>query len=142
MNNGEYNNGNNGGVKYEPIDINKALPPTRGFSIASMVLGILSLITCCCVYTPILFGALAVVFALISRKKIGVLDGMSIAGLICGILGFVIGVSIIIYVNTPGGQAAINSLTEEWERALEEAQNGTGGNGGNGGIGGSGGYEI
>lgn len=64
---------------------------------------------------------------------------MSIAGLICGILGFVIGIAIIIYVNTPGGQAAINSFMEEWERALEEAQNGTGGNGG---IGGSGGYEI
>ncbi len=79
-----------------------------GFATASLVLGIVGLATGCCVYTPIICGALAVMFALLSRggertmsprAKTGF--GLGLAGVICGILLIV--VSFIVVIVTFGG---------------------------------------
>jgi hypothetical protein len=59
-------------------------PKTVGFSVASMVLGILSVICCCMGWSGLILGALAIVFSIVSRKVLGYFDGMSIAGLIVG----------------------------------------------------------
>ncbi|MBQ8858589.1 MAG: DUF4190 domain-containing protein [Clostridia bacterium] len=63
---------------------------TDGFGIAALVTGIISLL-CCCMY-PVawLIGVLGIVFAIISRKKMGEFSGMAIAGLVCAVIGTVI----------------------------------------------------
>lgn len=70
-------------------------PKNIGFSVASLVVGIISVV-CCCFGWTFIMGILAIVFAVISRKNLGYFDGLSIAGLILGIFGVVFGVAIVI----------------------------------------------
>ena len=57
---------------------------TKGFSIASMVLGIVSLVLCCFIYISLPCAILAVIFGIVGMKKGG--KGMGIAGLVLGIV--------------------------------------------------------
>lgn len=87
-------------------------PKTMGWSVVSLVSGIISVICCCLGVTGVIFGAAAIISAVLSRKVLGYFDGLTIAGLVLGIFGVVFGVAIIV---------AINSLGEEfWENYLEE----------------------
>ena len=72
-------------------------PKSVGLAVASMVLGILALLLSCCVpYLPILLALLAVVLGAVSlAKKMGG-TGMAVAGLVCGIIGLIPAVIIII----------------------------------------------
>lgn len=56
----------------------------KGLSIASMVLGIVALVCCCIWYISIPCSILAIVFAIIGKKKGG--KGMATAGLVLGII--------------------------------------------------------
>lgn len=67
--------------------------PANPMAIASLVLGILSLILCCCAgIGGIVFGALGIIFAILSKKgkamevlaKVGL--GLSIAGVVLGVI--------------------------------------------------------
>jgi hypothetical protein len=81
-------------IRYEEIfDLSR--PKSRGFSVASMVFGIISVICCCTGWVGVFCAALAIVFAVVSRKTLRYFDGMSIAGLVLGIFGLVMGVMII-----------------------------------------------
>lgn len=64
---------------------------SRGFAIASLVLGILSLVCCCISYAGLVMATLAIIFAIVSRKKMGYFDSLAIAGLIVGIIGVIFG---------------------------------------------------
>lgn len=66
-------------------------------STASLVMGILSLVSCCCTWIGIVFGVLGIVFALMSRTD-GQMDGQAKAGLILSIIGIVLDILIIILV--------------------------------------------
>lgn len=72
----------------------------KGLSIASMVLGIISLVLCCIIYISVPCALLAIIFAAAGMKKGG--KGMAIAGLVLGIitmslwlLGLISGASLI-----------------------------------------------
>lgn len=69
---------------------------SEGLATASLVMGILSLTTTCCLYAALPFGALAIIFALLSRGGEMRLDGKGTAGLALGIIGLVITVVIFI----------------------------------------------
>lgn len=71
-----------------------------GFAIASLVCGILSLITCCCYgIGGIVFGTAAIVLACIAaRRNMGRMPGLAIAGLVCGILGVVFGLIYLLII--------------------------------------------
>lgn len=76
--------------------------PTSGLAIASMVLGILSLVVSCFGVVGIICGILAVIFggcALLTKKG-G--KGMAIAGLVCGIIALI---PSIIVISTVGSIA-------------------------------------
>lgn len=64
---------------------------TNGKSIASLVLGILSIVT---PFIGLVFGIIAIILSAISLREIRFSDeqgrGLSIAGLICGIVGTLI----------------------------------------------------
>ncbi len=87
-------------------------PKTMGWSVASLVLGILSIACCCFGYAGIIFGAAAIAVAVISRRSLGYFDGMCIAGLLLGIFGTVFGISIIVMIES--------IPQEEWDKMIEE----------------------
>lgn len=68
---------------------------SSGLATASIVMGIIALATSCCIYSAIVAGALAIIFALLSKGGEMTMDGKGKAGLILGIAGLVL--TIIIY---------------------------------------------
>ncbi len=69
---------------------------TRGFSVAAMILGIISVLCCCFGWPSLILGIAAIVFSVVSRVTLGYFDGMCIAGLILGIFGVVFGTSMVV----------------------------------------------
>lgn len=70
--------------------------PSNGFAIASMVLGIISIVCCCISYFALVCAVAAIVFFIVDYKINKKASGMAIAGLICGIFGVLIGAFSII----------------------------------------------
>lgn len=92
--NGQYNAQaptNNYQSVYKPSMQEKTNKSGNGAAITSMIFGIISIVLCCCCGMGFLFGVVAIVFAIISGKKKGKIQGMAIAGLVCGIIGGVLG---------------------------------------------------
>ena len=101
----------------------KGKPKTLGWSVASMVTGILSVVCCCFGWTGIIFGIAAIVLSVVSRKSLGYFDGMSIAGLVVGIFGLVFGVAITytVYFN-PEFAEQFNKIMEEYYSTIPEGE--------------------
>ncbi|MFB3894377.1 MAG: hypothetical protein ACE15C_20425 [Phycisphaerae bacterium] len=79
--------------------------PTSGFSIASLVLGICSIVTCACYGIPSLVcGILGIVFAGKVKQAVDAgtasesSRGLAKAGLICSIIGIVIGLGYAVVI--------------------------------------------
>lgn len=96
---------------------------STGFAIASLVLGILSIATCCCIYSALPFGALAILFALLSRGGEMKMNERALVGLGLGIAGLVIAITAFVFmfiftVNSYGGFDAFmqysNELAEQY----------------------------
>ena len=100
---------------------------SMGWSCASMIAGILSIICCCLGYTGVIFGIAAVVLSLYSRKKLGYFDGMAVAGIVLGIFGFVFGAAMIIMSYTLPEEVR-EELYRSFKEAFEAAEDSTGGN--------------
>ena len=92
MNENNYQNEND----YSYRTVMDVKSKNRAFAIVSMVLGILSIVCCCIYYVGIVAAIIAVVFASVSRAKMGYFDGFAIAGLITGIIGIVFGAAMIV----------------------------------------------
>jgi len=88
---GKYTEGESSGDEksYAYKTVLDGTPRSRGFSVASMVLGIVSICLSSGLYIGFILGGLAIVFSIVSRKILGYFDGMSIAGIILGIFGLV-----------------------------------------------------
>lgn len=80
---------------YQTI-MRNGMPKTKSFSVVSLIIGIFSAVCCCFGWSGLILGALAILFSVLSRRRLGYFDGMSIAGLVLGIFGFVIGAVITI----------------------------------------------
>ena len=111
-------------IRYEEI-FDLAKPKSRGWSVASMVLGIVSVVCCCMGWASMLSAVLAIVFAVVSRKSLGYFDGMSIAGLILGIFGSVMGIMMIWVTYGPMAEA-LDEIYKELENMPYEDYDGTG----------------
>ena len=77
-----------------------AYPPRKAnaFATASLVMGILALVTLCTIYLPIVFGSLSIIFAVLSKGNERKICGLSCAGIITSVSGIVF--SIITIVTT------------------------------------------
>lgn len=82
---------------------------SNGYAIASLVLGIISVVCCCTVYLSIILGILAIVFFAIDKNTNGRSNGMAVAGLVLGIFGVLFGV-IAIISSIAGGFADYESI--------------------------------
>lgn len=89
---------------------------SRAWSVASLVVSIVSLLCCCLGWPGIVLGALAIVFSVLSRRNIGYFDGLSIAGLIVGIFGVVFSGSMLIF-------SYVVENSEFYEELLKELEN-------------------
>ena len=71
-------------------------PPSQGFGIASMVCGILALVTCCiwCLSVPL--GIVSIVLGILQIQK-KTAKGMAIAGIVCSVIGILLTALISIY---------------------------------------------
>ncbi len=103
------------------------IPPTSGLAIASLVCGILAILSSC-VYVGILFGIPAVITGHMAMKSFKNPQeprngkGMAIAGLVCGYLGSLITLGVILfgflfYKNNKG---MIEDAIEEAQRQQQE----------------------
>ena len=110
--------------QYDQPEINyKAVsmkPKSRAWSVASLILSIISVLCCCSPIVAITAGVVALACSIVSRKTLGYFDGLSIAGLIVAIFGIVFGICVIVasYIieTTP-------ELKEWWNNLLKEAEN-------------------
>lgn len=84
-----YNPYNNTPYGYRPPK------PANSFVTASLVLGTMAVVMCSCIYLSIACGALAIIFALLSRGAKMELDPKAKIGLFLGIIGIV--VTILFY---------------------------------------------
>lgn len=90
------NSGNNGYGSYNNADY-PVRQKTSGFAIASLVLGIVSIVTCCFGIFSIPLGSLSILFAILSRRKGTGMPGMSIAGICTSIFGMLLGGFLLFY---------------------------------------------
>ena len=69
---------------------------SKVFGIISLICGILAVLCMCCGWIGIILGVAAVVLGIISIKKQEDAKGMAIAGIVCGGIGLLIAIIILI----------------------------------------------
>lgn len=90
----QYSNYQSGSM-YQPPAPNKR---SAGMETAAFVLGIVSLATCACIYTSVVCGALAIMFALLSKGGATSMSSRARYALILGLIGLI--ATIIMYTTT------------------------------------------
>ena len=90
----QYSNYQSGSM-YQPPAPNKR---SAGMETAAFVLGIVSLATCACIYTSVVCGALAIMFALLSKGGATSMSNRARYALILGLIGLI--ATIIMYTTT------------------------------------------
>jgi hypothetical protein len=114
----ETNEFNGGNFNYTPQPEQPQKDPGHGLAIASLVLGILSILSCCCTYLAVILGVVGIVLAIISKSKslTGKMETMALIGMILSILGVVIAVAMIIwslaFSQTPAYQEMMNQYMD------------------------------
>lgn len=69
----------------------------NGFSLLSLICGILGIVTFCCIYSALVFGALAILFGLLSRGRAKHPCGQAKTGIRIGIIALVLTAALNIY---------------------------------------------
>ena len=88
----------------DPGTVLDGVPRSRGWSVAALILGILSVVLSIIplfgslhgIFGP-LFGFMAVIASLVSSRNLGYFDGIGIAGIILGAIGCVFGVTALLF---------------------------------------------
>ena len=97
FNNSHYGNNAQGNPTPTPQPEPESDKPS-GYSIASMVLGICSIVTCCLCGVPgIICGIIACIFAK-KENDLGRANNSTKAGMVCGIIGIVLSALMLIYL--------------------------------------------
>lgn len=70
---------------------------TNGFAIVSLICGIVSIVSCCTGFFSIIFGALGILFAILTRRTGQSMSTMSLAGLVLSGFGLALGLFLTVY---------------------------------------------
>ena len=85
----------------------------HGYAVASLVLGIVSIVFCCCWYIGLICGIVGLVLAIMAKKN-GNTEGICKAGLVLSIIGVVLGgvflILAIIGTSTVSYQDLMNKM--------------------------------
>ena len=76
---------------YQDVQKQPAKSPQSNMALASLVMGIIGIVTSCCCYGGLIFGSLGILFALLSKTE-DRFEGYAKAGLITSIIGVVLAV--------------------------------------------------
>ncbi len=86
---------------YQAVPQKPAKSPQSNMALASLVMGIIGIVTSCCCYGGFIFGSLGILFALLSKTE-DRFEGYAKAGLITSIVGMVLalltGIVLIILI--------------------------------------------
>ena len=88
--------------RYEDV-FDKNHPKTLGFSIAALVVGVISVLASIGGVPGVILGALAIGAAVFARWRLGYFDKFSIAAIIIGIFGIVFGAVGMLFLYGPLG---------------------------------------
>lgn len=91
----------------------------KGFCIASMVLGIVSLVFFCLWYLSLPCAILAVIFGILGVKSLN--KGMAIAGIVTGAIGLLISIFIIIIFFVCGVAVGISDYLNDYSNSTYES---------------------
>lgn len=80
---------------------------SKALEICSLVFGILSLCGCCWG----IFGIVGLVLSIIAFSK-GKKSGLSIAGMVCSIIGIIVAIASIIFTRTPAYQEMMQNYLQ------------------------------
>lgn len=101
----DYNNNGNVYNYQQPVYVDPPMQsqePKRGKAIAALILGIASVVFCCCCnYVGVICGIIGIVLACLSKKDNGKFSGMAMTGLIFSIVG-TIGSFIMVIIGIVG----------------------------------------
>lgn len=89
------------------------------FAVAALVFGILSIVCCCGGFISAIFGVLAIVFAAIFLSKQPSQKGVAVAGLVCGIVGLVLSVLMIVFIVIGKVSSVDDSENYYWDSEID-----------------------
>jgi len=89
--------------------------PGAGMSVASMVLGIVSIVLCCFWYIGVICAVIGLVLGIVSIKKGPSGKGMAIAGIILSCITLLLVILILAFSNSSSYTELINSFSEAFE---------------------------
>lgn len=100
-------NSNNNGQPGQP-----GKQGTDGMAIASLILGIFSIVCCCLTYVSIVAAIVGLVLGILSRKK-NPTNGLALAGIICSAVGLALSIIVLIIaiIAVVTGETAYNINT-------------------------------
>ncbi len=92
------------------------------FATASIVMGIIAIATFCCIYSAIICGALAIIFALLSKGGEMTMDHRGRTGLILGIIGLVVTIVVyaVVLINTISDYGSIQNFLDYYRQFSEQ----------------------
>lgn len=97
-----------------PVTVLQRNTADHGMAVASLVLGIVGLVTCCCYgVMAIVLGAIGLILGIISRKH-GNNEGVSLAGIILSSISLALGIFFFIYIVLVMIGAMSSGLYEEF----------------------------
>lgn len=91
-----------------------------GYSIASLVCGILGILCCCCSWLGIACAIAGIVLGIISINKNCEGKGMAIAGIVCGGVGAFIGLIALVFGATASKTLPSNFNADQIQNFLDE----------------------
>lgn len=93
----------------------------KGMAIASLVVGIFAILCCCCSWLAAILGVVGILLAVFSKPKDGKMEGIAIGGLVCSIIGLVLGIILTICnVATMNSPEYSEIMDEYLEYIMEE----------------------
>ncbi len=88
---------------------------SSGFGIASMICGIIALITCCLWCTCIPLAVVSIVFGILQIQK-GTAKGMAIAGIVCSSIALVLFIILTVWGNYLESTGTYNEILRQLEQ--------------------------
>ncbi len=93
----EQPQGNEPIYSYQPyIAPNQPEKKKNGIGIASLVIGIISLISCCCWWLSIILGVASIILGIISLVQKETTKGFAITGIILGAMGIILAAALVL----------------------------------------------
>lgn len=88
------------------VETSNEAPQGKGMAIASMVLGIVSIVLCCIWYISVPCAIIGLILGILYNKK-GTKSGMATAGIVCSIIAIVL--VVLVFILAALGLAALGA---------------------------------